>query len=105
MQPKMTRADRAKQFLPFDSLRGFYALVRDQEKIITPRKELSTDQLELLSYQYTKLKVGLIVTIEYYDVDGYIKKEGAISNIDEYNRTITIVTTKIKLDDISSIII
>lgn len=103
MQPKMTRADRAKQFLPFDSLRGFYALVREQEKIVTPRKELSIDQLEYLSYQYKQLQIGKVATIEYYDTDGYVTKEGAVANIDEYNRTITIVTTKINLDDITKI--
>ena len=46
MAEKMRRVDRAKQFLPFNSLRGFYDLVRIKEKIITPRRELTTDELE-----------------------------------------------------------
>ena len=56
MAEKMRRVDRAKQFLPFNSLRGFYDLVRIKEKIITPRRELTSDELEKLSFRYNQLE-------------------------------------------------
>ena len=36
---KMTRADRAKQFLPFNALKGYYDLIRAKEVIVEDKKE------------------------------------------------------------------
>ena len=40
-----SRADlnRARQFMPFASLKGFFSIVRDREKLVTPRRELQED--------------------------------------------------------------
>ena len=103
MVEKMKRSERAKQFLPFDSLKGFYDLVHQEEKIITPRRVLSDDELAILSYQYQQLAVGKMVTIEHYVVDGYVKTEGMIAKIDEAYHTITIVNTVISFSDIVAI--
>ena len=35
---KMNRRDRAKQFLPFNSLRGYYDLIAEKEKEVTEQK-------------------------------------------------------------------
>ena len=69
MAEKMRRVDRAKQFLPFNSLRGFYDLVRIKEKIITPRRELTTDELEKLSFRYNQLEKGEMVKLTYYEIE------------------------------------
>ena len=37
--------NRAKQFLPFDSLKGFYDLIEKEEKLKDNKKELSEDTL------------------------------------------------------------
>ena len=103
MVEKNKKADRARQFLPFDSLSGFYQLVKEQEKRIEVRRELAEDELEKLSYKYNQLVKGKIVKITYYDIDGYVEKEGMISDIDNIYRTITIITTKISLNDICNI--
>ena len=103
MVEKMKRSERAKQFLPFDSLKGFYDLVHQEEKIITPRRILTDDELAILSYQYQQLAVGKMVTIEHYVVDGYVKTEGMIAKIDEVYHTITIVNTVISFADIVAI--
>ena len=100
MAEKMRRVDRAKQFLPFNSLRGFYDLVRIKEKIITPRRELTTDELEKLSFRYNQLENGKMAKITYYEIDGYVKLEGMIAKIYNINREIIIVDKVIKLDDI-----
>ena len=103
MAEKMSNIDRAKQFLPFNSLRGFYDLVRKKEKIIIPKKTLSCDEIEKLSFGYNQLKVGKMVKIKYYENNGYVEFEGMIANIDNIYKTITLVTTKINLDDIIEI--
>ena len=35
----MSREQRARQFMPFASLRGYYAYVREQERHREPRRE------------------------------------------------------------------
>lgn len=42
----ISREQRARQFMPFASLRGYYAYVREQERHREPRRELSDDQAE-----------------------------------------------------------
>ena len=103
MAEKMSKVDRAKQFLPFNSLRGFYELVKNREKIVEKRRELSCDELEILSFKFNQLVVGKVVLIKYYEVDGYVTFEGMITNIDLIFKTITLVETKIKLEDIVEI--
>lgn len=103
MAEKMSKVDRAKQFLPFNSLRGFYDLVKNKEKIVEKRRELSCDELEILSFKFNQLVVGKVVLIRYYEVDGYISFEGMITNIDLIFKTISLVDTKINLDDIIEI--
>ena len=103
MAEKMSKVDRAKQFLPFNSLRGFYDLVKNKEKIVEKRRELSCDELEILAFKFNQLVVGKVVLIRYYEVDGYISFEGMITNIDLIFKTISLVDTKINLDDIIEI--
>ena len=42
-------ADRAKQFMPFASLKGYYEMTRKREHIREPRRELSEDSAEELN--------------------------------------------------------
>lgn len=39
-RPKMDPADRAKQFLPFDALKGFREALEEKERTIVPKGEL-----------------------------------------------------------------
>ena len=41
--PQMRRADRAKQFMPFASLRGYGDAIADRETIYAPRSVLSEE--------------------------------------------------------------
>ena len=97
----MSRSDRAKQFLPFNSLRGYYDLIREKEKITTPKRELSEDDLENLSIKISKIEKNMMIKIRYYDIDSYKDIEGIVSKIDLVNKFIVIVKTKISFNDIS----
>ena len=100
MHEKMERSMRAKQFLPFDSLKGFYDLVIAQEKIKTPRRKITVDEAERINNQIIALKEGMMVIVTYYDVDGYIKCQGIISFIDYVMKTIKIIDLVIPIKDI-----
>lgn len=39
-RPKMDRADRAKQFMPFDALKGFREALAEKERLVELQKDL-----------------------------------------------------------------
>ena len=100
---KMSNKDRAKQFLPFNSLKGYYDVIREKEKEITPKRELSDNDLEELSNKLNKIEKSMMVKLRYYDTDRYIDIEGIVSKIDFTYKYIVIVKTKISFNDISKI--
>ncbi|MGN1153940.1 MAG: YolD-like family protein [Candidatus Gastranaerophilaceae bacterium] len=99
----MNRQDRARQFMPFASLKGYFDKIREQQKIKEPKKELSDSEAERLSFKLNQLQKGQMITVTYYDEDAYETVEGLISNYDENFRTLTIVKTVISFDDILDI--
>ena len=97
------RAERAKLFLPFDSLKGFHEYLRAAEHVVVERKELSVEDLEYLDYQLSMLTTGTMVRVifyvenrqEYVEVTGLISKMGL-----DYQRRIMVVNQWISIDDI-----
>ena len=48
MPERRPRADRAQQFMPFAALKGYYDLIRERERVVEPKRELTDEQaLEL----------------------------------------------------------
>ena len=99
----MSNADRAKQFLPFDALKGFYKMVRRSEFVIEDKVYLDSDGINELLFKLNQVKKGMMVEIKYYLNDHYETKEGLVSQIDYFHKTITLVKTKIYIEDIIDI--
>ncbi len=99
----MSMEQRAKIFLPFNGLRGYYDLILKVDKVVEPKRELSEDELNELSEIFNKLKKRMIVEVTYYKDDGYVKIYGMISKINIVKRVITIIKTEIKFDDILTV--
>lgn len=102
---KMSTADRAKQFMPFSALKGLEDALKEKEKIIVPKIELSEDNAIELDRKMHTLKRGKIATIVYYDNENYLKITGMVAKIDKDNKILQIVNTKISFDDIYDIIL
>ena len=102
---KMSTADRAKQFMPFSALKGLEDALKEKEKIIVPKIELSEDNAIELDRKMHAIKRGKIATIVYYDNENYLKITGMVAQIDENKRIMQIVNTKINFDDIYDIIL
>lgn len=100
---KMSKEDRAKQFMPFAALKGYEDALREKERIIVPKKELSEYSKELLDEKIHQIKKNDIVTVVYFHEDVYLKITGMISKLDFDARILTIVSTKIDFDDIYEI--
>ena len=91
------RASRAQQFMPFAALRGYYELIRERERIVQPKHELTEEEALVLSGKLSRVR------ITYYDGDAYATSCGMVSDIDVASRTITVVRTRIRFDDILDI--
>ena len=104
-RPKMSREDRAKQFMPFAALKGYPEALQKKEKIVVPKVEVSEEYAEVLDRKLRNVKKNDIITVIYYSNHEYLKKTGMVSRIDETSRVLKIVNTRINFDDIYDIIL
>lgn len=104
-RPKMDRSDRAKQFMPFDAVKGLQEALREKERIIVPKVELAEDYREELDRITRMLKVTDMVTVIYFHDSEYVQITGLVSMINENAGYLQIVNTKIDFKDIFKIIL
>ena len=100
IHPKMDRENRAKQFMPFDALKGFREALEEKERIVVPKRELSEEQKEELDFNLRQIQKMAIITVEYFHDGEYVQITGVVSRIDETSKVLKIVNTKIALEDI-----
>lgn len=86
----MSRADRAKLFVPFDALKGLQEILREKEKEFEERKELSEESLMELQEELNKIEIGSTVLIKYYKNKKYIDITGVVTKINFVKKKIII---------------
>lgn len=86
---------RAKQFLPFDALKGFNEVL----KII----ELKVDNNDYVKESISKLQIGDKVTIKYYLDFEYIETTGIVKKIEK--EKIYLLDSVINFEDIIDIML
>jgi len=102
-RPKMTREERAKQFMPFAALKGYPEALAKKEKIIVSKVEVSEEYAEELDRKLRQIKKNDMVEIVYFCNHEYLRKTGMVSRIDVTARVLKIVNTKISFADIYDI--
>ena len=103
-RPKMSMSNRAKQFVPFDALKGFQEALRKKEKMPVPRKELAEEKAEELNEKLKKLTTGKMITVVYYNDGEYIQLTGIVVKIEKNKKYLQMAEIIIQIDDISDII-
>ena len=100
-----TLIQRAQIFQSFDALKGFREILKEQEKVVVPKKILSEDDLDILDRKVHRIKVGIIIKVIYYNknISQYISLEGKVAKINFDTKMIQIVKKKINLLDIVEI--
>lgn len=98
------KADRAKQFVPFDALKGFREALTAKEQTILPKAALSEEALGELDYKLKQIVPGCILSVIYFYKGRYVKVCGMVSRIDTSRHILTIVNTSIPFDDIYDIL-
>ena len=101
---QVNRIARAKQFLPFDALKGLQEALREKEIEYEEKKELSEESLNDLQKEFNKIEKGKKVKIRYYINSQYKNSEGIITKIDYIRKKITInMNENINLCDVLKI--
>lgn len=100
---KMSREERAKQFMPFAALKGYPEALRKKEKIVVPKAELSEEFQEALDRKLRQVRKNDIITVTYFCKNEYLKQTGMVSRIDTTARVLCVVNNKIAFDDIYDI--
>lgn len=101
---KMSRSDRAKQFAPFDALKGLQETIKikeyEHERIICG--EMGEDEIKEISSVLLKIEKGDSVKIEFFR-DGHIWNLTGTSKIDVFNQKIYVGAFEINFDEIRKI--
>lgn len=99
------RLDRAKQFMPFDALKGFREAIKEKEKQVENRTSMDEDNINKINKVLSKLKVGLRIKVTYYEEYRYISKVMNIKKLSFQSGKIIINNNVIYFDDLKDITI
>lgn len=94
---------RAKQFLPYASLRGFEKIVAEKRKIKEPRRQLAEDAEEELSRTLSELTHGTEICVCYYSDCRYIKENFEFFSVDTLTHELVLRGARIPLSEVFSV--
>ena len=79
----MTRENRAKQFMPFDAMKGLAEALKDREEKHSrvPKHGISEEDAEQISETLIRIEKGSKVFIEFYSSFHDCEAEGMITEI------------------------
>lgn len=98
----MPPSRRAKQFAPFDALKGLKEAIARKEHVPEPRRELSEDAIAEINAKLTMLKPGSWVTVVYYcDYTQEVHQlTGQVSKVDQYWKSLDVGKISIEFDEL-----
>lgn len=102
----MDVAERAKQFMPFAALKGLPEALAEKERTVLSRAELSEEMAEELDRKIERLEQlepGRMVTVVYFERDGYREVTGAMTRVDRDGRTLQVADVRVRAEDIREI--
>lgn len=102
-RPKMSREERAKQFMPFAALKGYPEALRKMERVVVPKMQLTEDYAQELDRRLRLISAGDMVTVVWFCRNEYVRTTGLVSRLDRDSRILVIVNTRIPIDDIYDI--
>ena len=101
---KMPRGDRAKQFAPFDALKGLQEAMRikeyEHDRIV--RGEISDDEVKEISTVLSIVQNGDNVQLEFFR-DGHVIKLSGSARIDILEQKLCVGEFEILFDEIKTI--
>lgn len=101
----MPRSQRAKQFQPFDALKGLREAIAAKERKPEPRRELTEDAAAELNRILSGLQPGQMVTAVYYSRKNqmYTQLTGPAVRTDPLNQQLLLGENRIDFRDLYEI--
>ena len=101
----MPRGDRARQFAPFDALKGLQQALRlkEYEHDRIEKGYITEEKIEEISKTLNDLGKGDSVEVTFF-CDGYYKTLKGKSKVDVYEQKLTVDGRVISFDDITDLI-
>ena len=93
----LNKQDRARQFLPFDALKGLKEALREKEIEYVEKVELSYESKEILSNKLKLIEKSDIINITYYFNRQYKEVKGIVKEISA-NKQKIILSNDIKIN-------
>ena len=102
----MPRSRRAKQFMPFDALRGLKEAIIAKERVIESRRYLSEDAIAEINTKLLNLHKGQIITVVYYGICErvYLQLTGPVTKVDSYWQNLQVGNTTIEFPEIDQLL-
>lgn len=103
----MMRAERAKQFMPFDAMKGLQEALRDREEKHSrvERHEISEEQQEQNAAVIAKLEKRTQVALDFYRAFHDVHAEGMVTEINIAYGYLKVNDVKISFEDIYQIVV
>ena len=101
----LPRSRRAKQFMPFDALRGLKEAIAAKERVIEPRRYPSEDAIAEINATLLGLHKGQIITVVYYGIyeQVYLQLTGPVTKVDSYWQNLQVGNTTIEFPEIDQL--
>ena len=101
----MKREDRAKQFLPFDAMKGLGEAMRRQEELAERRERIEQGEEDAaeVSAVLSRLSRGDRVNVTFFREGQYLTRSGVVTVFDEVKRMLRVGEEWIAFDDLFAI--
>ncbi|ERJ26939.1 YolD-like family protein [Campylobacter concisus] len=99
----MASKDRAKIFSSFNPLSTLERALRSREREKCEKLELDESMMDEILKKISKLKPADEVYVSYHDGYTYTSASGLISDVNFKNKTLMVVKTRIKFEDINDL--
>lgn len=101
----MMREERAKQFLPFDAMKGLQEALRDREERHSrvERHDISEEQMERNSEVFARLRRGMEVRLDCYRAFHDVTLQGRVTLVDTTFRRLKLGEETIPFADVYGI--
>lgn len=101
----MTRSERAKQFMPFDAMKGLKEALAEREEmhLRVEKRDLGEDALERINNMLIKIQKGDSVELVCYRSFHEVTIRGEVQRLDPVYKYLTVDDTRISFDDIYDI--
>ena len=101
----MNREDRAKQFIPFDALKGLQEelRIREERRTRVNKRQLCDEVIEQISAVLARVTVGSRIRVKFFSRGHYPDVEGDVTEISGIGGYLKLGDERIYFDDILKI--